>query len=200
MSDPLQTITHVINALSRWAVWAAGSLVFLTAILICVDVLGRSLFGRPVPGTFDLTGYMLAISTAWSFAFAHIRRANIRVDVAYALLPRFGRAALDIVSAASILLVAVLLSWHGWEAFEGTLRRASRVPFSVSLQLWYFQAMWLAGLCFFSLVSLLLFLLALKAFFSRQIATVRELVGVKSTDDEVNETLGTAAKASSERT
>ncbi|MEN2979253.1 TRAP transporter small permease [Tistrella bauzanensis] len=197
MSGPMERFATVSSA---WAARAAGSIVFLTAFLICGDVLGRFLVDRPVKGTFDLTGYMLAISTAWSFAYAHVQRANIRVDIAYARFPRRARAVLDIAAAASVVVMAFMLTCYAYETFEGTFRRGSRVPFSVGLHLWYFQAAWLAGLLFFSAVSLLVLLLGLRALFGGRLDALRVLIGIKSMDDEVTDALRAASNIRQTRT
>lgn len=199
MNDLFHRLERFTAISSRWSAWAAGGIVFLTAFLICGDVLGRYLLGRSIKGTFDITGYMLAISTAWALAYAHVQRANIRVDIVHARMPRRVRAALDVAAAASIVAVALLLTQYAYEVFQGTFRRGSRVPFSVGVKLWYFQAAWLAGLVFFSLISLIVLLLGLRAVLGGKLDAARALIGIKSTDDEVTAALTAASKVQNEQ-
>lgn len=185
-------MVHFMTVLSRLSVWTAGSMVLLTAFLICSDVLARTFLDAPIKGTFELTGYMLAISTAWSFAFTLLQRGNIRVDIVHARLPKRFRALLDIMAALSLSLLAFLLAYHAYGVLEGSIQRGSRVPFSTHIKLWYFQLFWVLGLVFFSVVSCLISLIGIRAVLSGDFDLARQLLGPKSTDEEVGEALQAA--------
>ena len=66
--------------LAGWAalrgVWFGGSLIFLAAITVSVDVIARKLFTVSLGGADELSGYAFAIGCAWAFAFTLLNRAN----------------------------------------------------------------------------------------------------------------------------
>lgn len=185
-------MARLLMVLSRWSAWAAGTMVLLTAFLICGDVLARNFLDSPIKGAFEMTGYMLAISTAWSFAFTLLQRGNIRVDIVHTKLPRRFRAVLDVMAALSLALLAILLTYHAFGVLEGSIQRESRVPFSTHIRLWYFQLLWVLGLVFFSVVSSLVGLMGIRAVLSGNLELAHKLMGPKSMDEEVKEALQAA--------
>src|SRR5690625_4145966 len=76
--------------ISRLGIWAGGLLLMAAVVMIVVEILMRRTVGWSFRGAHELSGYVLAISAAWSFAFALQEKAHIRVDVFYARLSRAG--------------------------------------------------------------------------------------------------------------
>ena len=82
---------HVrLLAASRVAVWIAGSLMLLAAVMVTVDVLARRFLGVTMGGSDEVSGYLFAIATAWAFPYALLVRANVRIDVLYVFTPARG--------------------------------------------------------------------------------------------------------------
>lgn len=88
---------------------AAFALVALMA-LTCVDVLGRYLFNRPLPGGFELTELGMGALIFTSLPLVTLRRQHVRVDLIEIFPMRwraFQQALLD-------LLAAVCMGVIGW--------------------------------------------------------------------------------------
>ena len=78
---------RLANVLSQYAVWAAGSLLIASVLLISFDVVARKFWNFTTGGADELSSFAFASSTSWALAFATLQRANVRVDVLYQKLP-----------------------------------------------------------------------------------------------------------------
>ena len=92
----LDSLIKRLEAVSRYAVWASGGMLLFAAAMVTVDVTIRAIFGRSMGGSDEISGYLLAISTSWAFAYALLHRVNVRIDAAYLLLGRRLQAAPDL--------------------------------------------------------------------------------------------------------
>jgi TRAP-type C4-dicarboxylate transport system permease small subunit len=79
----------VLHRAEVWAQTLARLLAGLgLALLICfavatlVDGLMRSLADRPIDAVADVAGYVVAVAVAACFPLAHLRRANITIEIA----------------------------------------------------------------------------------------------------------------------
>ncbi len=98
---------------SRAAALAAGALVLAAAVLVSVDVLLRKFAGITLGGADELSGYALAIGSAWSFAFVLLNRGNVRIDALYERLPRIGAAVCDMLAVLALLGFVSVVAWYG---------------------------------------------------------------------------------------
>ena len=107
----LQSIAHGI---SRVGAIAGGALLLVASIVICIDITMRYAFSRTVGGADELSGYALAIASAWGFSAALLSRSHIRIDTAYVRVKRPVRAALDLLSLTVLTFFFALVTWHAW--------------------------------------------------------------------------------------
>ncbi len=133
---------------------AAFGIVFIgLSIAVTVETLSRKLFNISLQGVDELGGYCLAIGGALAFTIAISARAHIRIDIVYDLMPRGVRVALNILSVATLAISAVVLLWMAWTSFADSLAFGStaQTPWATPLQ--YPQALWVAALGAFTIVS-----------------------------------------------
>ncbi len=120
--------------LSAKALAFAGGAVLVAMLCMSVaSIAGRSFFGRPIQGDFELVQFACAISIAAFLPWCQFRRGNIIVDFFTTKLPPRARALLDGVGALLLALVMALIAWRaglGAEAVYASGERAmiSRVP------------------------------------------------------------------------
>src|SRR5947208_11623074 len=111
----MKKLQQAAEAVSRGGAIVGGALLLIAALVICLDITLRYLFSLTVGGADDLSGYALAISSAWGFSAALLTRSHIRIDTVYVRIrSRAGRVALDFLSLVAFGLFAALLTWHGW--------------------------------------------------------------------------------------
>jgi TRAP-type C4-dicarboxylate transport system permease small subunit len=183
----LERLLGVAGRIAQLGVWVGGTLLILASVVITVDVVARKAFGVTLGGSDELSGYCLAISAAWAFAFALLHRANIRVDAAYKYFPVRVRAALDVVALIALAVFVAVVARYGFEVFMASIRFASRANTPLQTPLWIPQGLWFAGLAFFLVTLFLVTLKAVVAFTRGRFAEVDRLAGLPDVAREAEE-------------
>lgn len=180
----LQTIAAVV---SRGGAIAGGALLLVAAITICVDITLRFAFAWTVGGADELSGYALAIASAWGFSTALLSRSHIRIDTVYVRVKSRIRAALDLISLASLAFFVALVAWHAWGVLRQSYVSGSRSLSAIETPLVVPQALWFLGLVFFVAIALLLLARALFALMTGDLDKLFDLIGSKSAVAEAKE-------------
>ena len=112
------------QAARDWLEYALGvigaAVLFAMMMLTAIDVVGRYVLSRPVPGAFEVTEMMLAALIYCGLPLVSQRREHIVIDTFDYLMSRRVKRALDII--AEVLCSATLFGL-AWLVF----RRAGRV-------------------------------------------------------------------------
>ena len=82
-------------------------------LLSTADVVVR-IFGRPMPGTYELVGFLGALVVSFALAFTSMEKGHIAVEILVEKLPLRYRLAID---AFCNLAGAFLFSMIGYQAF-----------------------------------------------------------------------------------
>ncbi|MFP5404825.1 MAG: TRAP transporter small permease subunit [Gammaproteobacteria bacterium] len=180
-------LLRAANGLSRLAVWVAGSLTLLSALYITVDVITRKFFSFGLGGSDELSGYAFAISISWALSFATLQRANIRIDALYQVLPVRVCAFLDWLSLVCLGVFIVYLTRYAGEVAMLSWQQNSTANTILATPLWIPQYLWVAGLAWLCVVLALMFLRSSIALVTGDLATVRALCGIRSTQEEAAE-------------
>jgi TRAP-type C4-dicarboxylate transport system permease small subunit len=173
----------------RAAAWFGGFLFLVVSFLITVEIILRKFFNATIGGADELTGYCLATAASWSFGFALLDRAHIRVDSLYLLMPSRLRAWLDALAIAAMLLFFGLILYFGVIMYLDTIRIGARSRTSLYIPLVIPQTVWLVGLVLSVGVTTLLLVRVVVALFDGDIRTVTRLAGSKSAEEELEEEL-----------
>lgn len=171
--------------ISRAGVWFGGLLLLASVAMIAVEVVMRRTVGWSFRGAHELSGYVLAISAAWAFAFALLEKAHIRVDVLYLRLGPAWRAVLDVTALSLLGLFVLIMAQQTWEVLATSLARGSTANTPLRTPLWIPQALWWSGLAWFALVTFLLWLRVLVALAAGDLGTTRRLVGSRTLEEEI---------------
>lgn len=107
--NSVQFVTAVSRSLAR----LGGLLILVCAFLISLDVVFRNVFKLAIFESYELTGYGIAMATAFGLSWALVTKAHIRIEVIYNLLGIKPRAYLDICALAALSVVAVVLVYYG---------------------------------------------------------------------------------------
>lgn len=177
------------SSASRWMVWCAGVIFLLAAFLITLEVVLRQVFSVSLGGVDEVSGYALAVGSAWGFSYALIERAHIRIDSLYQRLPLRLRGVLDIVGLLALLGFISVMARYAWDVFELTLRFDSKAMTPMATPLWIPQSMWVFGLFCFVLVALLLLIRALASLIRGDFAAIGRLAGTRTAVEELEEEL-----------
>ncbi len=180
----LQTIAERI---SRVGAIVGGALLLIASIVISVDITMRYTISRTLGGADELSGYALAIASAWGLSTALLSRSHIRIDTLYVRVKTRVRAALDLLSLAVFTGFFALVTWYAWGVVRQSWVSGSRSMSSLETPVIIPQALWFLGLVFFVAVALLLLARALSACLAGDLAAMFGLIGSKSAVAEAKE-------------
>ena len=103
-------VRHVASAFSigeKGLAWAAGSLIIVMIVLVCLDIVTRFL-SRPVHGVIEAVQLIMVVTIFLGLSYCQKQRRHIRIMLLSERLPAGSRRVLDIVT--SVLALASLLA------------------------------------------------------------------------------------------
>ncbi len=112
-----QKVENFIHGITKALEVVAIVVLILLGLFTTIDVIGRYLLRRPVPGDFDIVQVFLLVLVYAGFAYCAFADGNIRVDIIYSRFPRRVKSSLDIISSLGAATVVGCLVWrHGFRA------------------------------------------------------------------------------------
>jgi len=107
----------------NYIVCAIGmAMVIPLMLLTFADVMLRSFFNKPIPGTFEISQYMLAFFILLGAAYTQQVKGHVGVDFVTSRLSPRPRAICEIVATLLSLFIVAILVWQGW--VEGIAEKA----------------------------------------------------------------------------
>ena len=106
----------------NYIVCAIGMAMIIPLMLLTfADVMLRGFFNKPIPGSFELSQYILAIFILLGAAYTQQVKGHVGVDfVTSRLSPRL-RVACEIITTLLSLFIIAIVVWQGW--VEGTTEK-----------------------------------------------------------------------------
>ena len=180
-----------LSRISVVAVWAGGTALMLSAIMVTVDVLMRKIFSMTMSGSDEMTGYVFAASTTWAYSYCLLHRSNVRIDAVYNFLPAVARALLDVLGMVLLLLYMLILTDQAIDVFQTSWKYDSVSITTLATPLWIPQLLWVVGLVLFIFTLVFVLIYTVTSLARWDLATVRKIAGVLSVEEEIEEeTLG----------
>ena len=183
--------------LARIAGWICGLLLTVSAVLIGLDIALRETFVVTLGGANELSGYALAVSSSWGCTVALVHRIHVRIDSVYTYLSARLRALLDIVGLAAFIYFLMFVTFYAWKVLEQSIESDTHSISALGAPLAYPQAVWFAGFVVFLFVASVYLLRAMMALAKGDLRRVRELLGARSVEEEMEfekESLGLAPR------
>ena len=154
----------------------AGLMLLGTVALILLDITLRRLGTETLGGTDEMSGYVMAITTAWAMSYALTKLAHVRIDLLRNKLPSPGKALLDIVALWTLAGTAIFIALQTWPVLARSIRLESTANTPLATPLWIPQTLWFGGWFWFALSASVL-ALALVWFTLRRELEKAEAVG-----------------------
>ncbi|MGG0719465.1 TRAP transporter small permease [Robertmurraya massiliosenegalensis] len=129
-------------------------LLFLLMFLTTADVIGRYFFNKPITGTYELTGLIVAIMIFFSLGSAQIKKDHIEIDFLTNKMPIKFQQILFVLSS---FILTVLLALTTWQLFEYMKRiwAGNETSGDLGLPLYIFSSLAMVGAFCFMLTYLL---------------------------------------------
>src|SRR3989304_7074502 len=109
----LEKIKKGIQAVNRFIAGVSGVFLIPLMIITAVDVVGRDVFNHPIPGTVELSQYMLAVFILLGFAYAHQVKAHVAVSIITSRLSQNAQFILNLITTLIGLFIFSILAWQG---------------------------------------------------------------------------------------
>jgi len=150
----------IIFPLNKYLSYIGMVIVFLMMLLTVVDVIGRKFVGiipgfQPVPGSYELTEFMMVALVCTALGYAQIKGDHISIDV---LTSRFPKQAQNILDAVVYLISTVMTAIVGSRSFVHGARLIQQGDYSAVLRIPVYP--------FYYLLGVGMFIFALALFFS----------------------------------
>ena len=197
MEQALDRLIAHSFTLARIAGWICGLLLTVSAVLIGLDILLRETLVITLGGANELSGYALAVSSSWGCTVALVHRIHVRIDSVYTHLSARIRALLDIVGLAAFIYFLMFVTFYAWKVLEQSIESNTHSISALGAPLAIPQAVWFAGFVVFLAVASVYLLRAMLAFAKGDLRRVRELLGARSVEEEMEfekESLGLAPR------
>lgn len=190
----MKRLQSAAEGISRIGAIIGGALLLVASVLICIDITLRYTVSITLGGADELSGYALAISSAWGFSSALLSRSHIRIDTVYVRIKSISlRALLDLISLATLLGFFGMVTWYAWGVVKQSWDSSSRSLSAIEMPLVIPQGLWFAGLLFFVALSALLLVRGLLAFAAGNYTGLFALIGSKSALAEAEEEIAAVA-------
>lgn len=182
-------MSDIFSTLARWSARLGGLAVLLMAFIIGIDVLSRKLFSHSIlsGGAGELSGYVLAVATAWGASLTLLGRGHIRIDILQSIFPRRAWVFFDLSAMFVFGAASALLAWTSASTFLESLARNSHSITPLAVPMAIPQGLWAAGLVFLFLTSVFLFVKALARLARGDRMGVVALIGTRTAEDELRE-------------
>jgi len=107
----------------NYAICAIGmAMVIPLMLLTFADVMLRGFFNKPIPGTFEISQYMLAFFILLGAAYTQQVKGHVGVNFITSRLSSRLQAVCEIVTTLLSLFIIAILVWQGW--VEGIAEKA----------------------------------------------------------------------------
>jgi len=178
-------IHDAFERIARLSVWLSGFALIAVALLVTVDVVSRKWLGATLAGSDEISGYVLACTSAWAYSFCLLRRGHIRIDVAYNRVPVRLRCLFDILGLAALLLFMAMLTYRAVGVLSKTLESGAVSNTPLLTPLWIPQSLWAGGLVFFTATLVLVTVRTVLLFVRRDLQAVHALAGIPTIAEEI---------------
>ena len=198
MEQVLDRLVAFSFVLARVCGWICGLLLTMSALAIGLDIVLRETVVVTLGGANELSGYALAVSSSWGCTVALVHRMHVRIDSVYThLTPRI-RALLDIVGLAALIYFLAFVTFYAYKVLEQSIESGTHSISALGAPLAVPQGVWFAGFVVFHIVASIYLLRAMIAFAKGDLRRVRELLGARSVEEEMEfekESLGLATRS-----
>ncbi|MBV2361191.1 TRAP transporter small permease [Thalassococcus sp. CAU 1522] len=154
-----QDLLSTLRRVNRVVALLVGVLLMGCVAFVLADIVLRQL-GSSLGGTDEISGYVMAIATAWGMGYTLLELGHVRIDLLRSRAPAPGRALFDLAAMLALAGTVTLIAIRGWPVLSRSLANSSRANTPLETPLALVQAPWLAGWAWFAVMAWLTFVAA----------------------------------------
>jgi TRAP-type C4-dicarboxylate transport system permease small subunit len=119
----MKAITQLLQKICRICAIASEIFVLMLMFLVTAEIIGRRLFGAPIPGQVETATLSLTIIIYLGLAYTQLKNSNIRVEIFINRLPArckaFVEAGCLLLSLIPIILMSLATTQKAYLSFKG---------------------------------------------------------------------------------
>ena len=177
-----QGILTTLRRLNRGLAILIGIMLLACVVFVLLDIVLRQM-GASFGGTDEISGYVMAIATAWGMAFTLLELGHVRIDLLRSRVAARGRVLFDLFSMIVLSATISIIAFRCWPVLERSIANNSTANTVLETPLWLVQAPWFAGWVWFALVSWLTFIAALLLFVQGKFEAAESAIGAFAEQD-----------------
>ncbi len=109
----LKEVKKGIQTVNRFIAGVSGCFLIPLMIITAADVLARDVFNHPIPGTVELSQYMLAVFILLGLAYTQQVKAHVAVSLVTSRLSYHAQLILKLITTLIGLFIFSILAWQG---------------------------------------------------------------------------------------
>jgi TRAP-type C4-dicarboxylate transport system permease small subunit len=102
-----------IQTINRFITGVGAFFLIPLMLITSTDVLWRDVFNHPIPGTVELSEYMLAVFILLGLAYTQQVKAHVGVSIITSRLSHHTQLILNIITTLTSLFIFSVLTWQG---------------------------------------------------------------------------------------
>ena len=146
-------IERFVFGLSEKLNWVAAASLAFIMLLTVADVFLR-LFGRPIPGTYELIGFVGSMIISFALPYTSVQKGHIAVEFLIQKLPWLARVIFNIINAFISMVLFGVIAWQA-VLYGRDLKAAGEVSLTLQIKTYPFVYGVAAGCAMLSLVLLI---------------------------------------------
>ncbi len=169
-------IFNLLRSINRTIALVVGLGLLVCVGYVLLEITLRRL-GSSLGGTTEISGYVMAVTTAWGMGFALMELSHVRIEVLRARFAPPAQVFLDLLAMLVMSATVVIIAFRAWPVLSRSITNNSRANTVLETPLWIPQSLWFAGWLWFALMCCAVTLLALVLVFQGRTRELRERIG-----------------------
>jgi TRAP-type C4-dicarboxylate transport system permease small subunit len=124
-------LIKLIDAASDGFNYVACAAVIIMMMLTCIDVMLR-LFWQPIPGTYELVGFIGTVIVSLALAYTSIERGHIAVELLVERLPKKLQPFIEGINSLIGLALFSLIAWQS-TVYAADLKSSGEVSLTLEM-------------------------------------------------------------------
>ena len=132
--EAYENIKALIQKVTRFLTYVGMFLLIPMMLWTTAEVVGRAVWSRPIPGTLEMSSYMLSVFVLLGLAYTHQVKGHVRVTMFTDRMPEKVSMSLDLITTLLSIFIIGILCWQGYlvameEVSVSDMLRIPQYPF-----------------------------------------------------------------------
>ncbi|MBN1624069.1 MAG: TRAP transporter small permease [Clostridia bacterium] len=141
----MKKIENFVNKAAEIFNLAAGASIVIAMLLVVINVILRRVFGRPLLGVYEFTGFLSVIIISFGLAYVLVVNAHIAVDF---IIEKFKPTARGIIDTITGITATGFMSLFTWNVFGYAIKAMNNNQLSPTTQTPFYIFIFIMAVCF----------------------------------------------------